>query len=354
MSGGVDSSVAAALLKRQGYEVIGATMKLWSEPQTTNTSEAEGPERSCCTLSAVEDARRVAQMLDIPHYVFNFQADFEREVINYFTAEYLAGRTPNPCIACNRHIKFGALLQRSKELGVDYVATGHYAQIDFNSETQKYRLLKGLDAKKDQSYVLYHLNQELLAHFLLPLGGLTKPETRALATEFGFLVANKPESQEICFIPDNDYRRFLAERAPGAIVPGPFVSPDGRVLGIHKGFACYTVGQRKGLGIALGQPVFVSAVNPTTNEVTLGPESDIFTDQLTARDVCWVSGDIPTTPFQASAKIRYNAAENPAQIRPLPNQRMEVLFTKKQRAITLGQSVVIYDGNCVIGGGIIE
>ncbi len=354
MSGGVDSSVAAALLQRQGYEVIGATMKLWSNPQTEGPSDAEGPERSCCTLSAVEDARRVAQMLKIPHYVFNFQAAFEREVIDYFTAEYLAGRTPNPCIACNRHIKFGALLQRAKELGAEYVATGHYAQIGFDPQRGKYRLLKGLDSKKDQSYVLYHLDQELLAHFMLPLGGLTKTETRELAAEFGFLVANKPESQEICFIPDNDYRKFLSGRAPEAIVPGPFVSADGRILGTHKGFACYTVGQRKGLGIALGQPMFVSAIDPVTNRVTLGPEADIFSFSLNARDISWVSGNIPADPFHALAKIRYNAAESPAEIFPLPDNRIRVRFEKKQRAITPGQSVVLYDGNEVLGGGIIE
>lgn len=354
MSGGVDSSVAAALLKRQGYEVIGATMKLWSDPQTEDRSGAEGPERSCCTLSAVEDARRVSQMLDIPHYVFNFQAAFERDVIEYFTAEYLAGRTPNPCIACNRYIKFGAFWQRAKELGAEYIATGHYAQIDFDAQMQKYRLLKGLDDKKDQSYVLYHLDQELLAHFLFPLGGLTKPETRELASEFGFLVANKPESQEICFIPDNDYRRFLSERAPGAILPGPFVSVDGKVLGTHKGFACYTVGQRKGLGIALGQPMFVSAIDPVTNRVTLGPEADIFSDRLTAHDFNWISGAIPSVPFQTLAKIRYNAAASPAEVHLLPDQRVEVRFQKKQRAITPGQSVVLYDGNSVVGGGIIE
>ena len=354
MSGGVDSSVAAALLKRQGYEVIGATMKLWSEQQTEELSDAEGPEKSCCTLSAVEDARRVAQTLDIPHYVFNFQTAFEREVIENFTAEYLAGRTPNPCIACNRHIKFGAFLQRAKELGAEYVATGHYAQIVFDQLSQKYCLRKGLDNKKDQSYVLYHLTQDLLAHFLLPLGGLTKIETRELASELGFLVANKPESQEICFIPDNDYRKFLENRVPGVIVPGPFVSPDGRVLGMHKGFACYTVGQRKGLGIALGQPVFVSAIDPVANRVTLGPEVDIFSDFLSAHDVNWVSGIIPSAPFLALAKIRYNAVESLAQVFPLPENRLEVRFEKQQRAITPGQSVVLYDGDRVLGGGIIE
>ena len=354
MSGGVDSSVTAALLKRQGYEVIGATMKLWSESNEEAAAEMAEPERACCSLSAVEDARRVAQMLDIPHYVFNFQTAFERDVIDYFTADYLAGRTPNPCIACNRHIKFGAFWQRARELGADFIATGHYARIEFDPRLQQYRLLKGLDERKDQSYVLYHLTQELLAHFLLPLGGLTKPETRELAAEFGFLIANKPESQEICFIPDNDYRRFLENRAPGAITPGLFVSADGQVLGRHKGFACYTVGQRKGLGIALGQPMFVTAIDPATNQVTLGPEVAIFSHQLTARDVNWISGDLPTAPFRASAKIRYNAAASPAEITALPDRRLLVRFEEKQRAITPGQSVVLYDGNSVIGGGVIE
>ena len=354
MSGGVDSSVTAALLKRQGYEVIGATMKLWSESNEEAASGTEEPERACCSLSAVEDARRVAQMLDIPHYVFNFQTAFERDVIDYFTAEYLAGRTPNPCIACNRHIKFGAFWQRARELDADFIATGHYARIEFDPLLQQYRLLKGLDERKDQSYVLYHLNQELLAHFLLPLGGLTKPETRELAAEFGFLVANKPESQEICFIPDNDYRRFLENRAPGAITPGLFVSADGQVLGRHKGFACYTVGQRKGLGIALGQPMFVSAIDPVTNQVTLGLETAIFSHHLTARDVNWIADVLPATPFRALAKIRYNAAASPAEVTVLPDQRISVRFEEKQRAITPGQSVVLYDGNSVIGGGVIE
>ena len=350
MSGGVDSSVAAALLKRQGYEVIGATMKLWQEDST----EMAGPERSCCTLSAVEDARRVAQMLDIPHYVFNFQAAFARDVIDYFTQAYLSGHTPNPCIACNRYLKFGALMQRAQELGADFVATGHYAQIHHNPQTNLFQLLKGLDAKKDQSYVLYHLDQQTLAHFLLPLGGLTKAETRALATEFGFSVANKPESPEICFIPDNDYRRFLQERVPGLIKPGPYVDKDGTVLGMHKGFACYTVGQRKGLGIALGQPMFVSSIDPVNNRVVLGPESEVFTDYLSARDVNWIAGTAPTAPLQAMAKIRSTAAERPAEIIPLADQRLEIRFAQKQRAITSGQSVVLYDGNSVLGGGIIE
>lgn len=350
MSGGVDSSVAAALLQSRGYEVIGATMKLWND----SSIDPMDAERSCCTLSAVEDARRVAQKLGIPHYVFNFQAAFERDVIDYFTKEYLYGRTPNPCIACNRHLKFGALLQKARELEADFVATGHYAQIDNNVQNSTYRLLKGLDERKDQSYVLYHLNQYSLAHFLFPLGGLTKPETRKLAAEFGFSVANKPESQEICFIPDNDYRRFLQERAPGLLKPGPFVSPTGQVLGTHKGFACYTVGQRKGLGIALGQPMFVSAIDPATNTVTIGSESDIFSSRLKAHDVNWISGRQPQAPLQVLAKIRYSAQACPALVIPLPDGGIEITFETKQRAITPGQSIVLYEGNCVLGGGIID
>jgi tRNA-specific 2-thiouridylase len=338
-------------LKNKGYEVIGATMKLW---QTSTETTVEGPERSCCALSSVEDARRVSQMLDIPHYVFNFQAAFERDVINYFTTEYLAGRTPNPCIACNQHLKFGALWQKARELGADFVATGHYAQIEYHENDHKYHLLKGLDNKKDQSYVLYHLDQMTLAHFLLPLGGLTKTETRKLAKDFGFLVANKAESQEICFIPDNDYRRFLREKVPGAIQPGEYVSTSGEILGTHKGFACYTIGQRRGLGIALGQPMFVSAVDPVSNQVTLGPETDIFSTLLTAREVNWLAGPPPTGPIGTMAKIRYSAPESPAQIIPLPGNRIEVLFRQKQRAITPGQSVVLYAGNEVLAGGIIE
>ena len=350
MSGGVDSSVAAALLQSQGYEVIGATMKLWSD----SSSVPADIERSCCTLSAVEDARRVAQKLGIPHYVFNFQAAFEHDVIDYFVSEYMAGHTPNPCIACNRYLKFGALLQKARELEADFVATGHYAQIDSAGPNGSYRLLKGLDEKKDQSYVLYHLNQTSLALFLLPLGGLTKPETRKLAAEYGFAVANKPESQEICFIPDNDYRRFLQERSPGLLKPGPFVSHSGQVLGTHKGFACYTVGQRKGLGIALGQPMFVSAIDPAANSVTIGSEADIFSLRLTAHDVNWISGDFPQKPLRVSAKIRYSAPDCPALVNPLPDGRIEIRFESKQRAVTPGQSVVLYEGNCVLGGGIID
>jgi tRNA-specific 2-thiouridylase len=243
MSGGVDSSVAAALLKRQGYEVIGATMKLWQEDAS---DDAAGPERSCCTLSAVEDARRVAQMLDIPHYVFNLQATFARDVIDYFTQEYLVGRTPNPCIACNRHLKFGALMQRARELGADFVATGHYAQIRHDPQTKLFQLLKGLDAKKDQSYVLYHLDQETLAHFLLPLGGLTKAETRSLAAEFGFAVANKPESQEICFIPDND---FCRQESRGASNLAPMLPKTGRSLACTKDLPVIPLASARGWGL---------------------------------------------------------------------------------------------------------
>lgn len=350
MSGGVDSSVAAALLQLQGYEVVGATMKLWNAAP----DEPADATKSCCTLSAVEDARRVAQTLGIPHYVLNFQAAFAEKVMNYFIAEYLSGRTPNPCIACNRHMKFAGLLHKARELEADFVATGHYAQILRDESSGLYQLIKGLDEKKDQSYVLYHLDQAALSHYLLPLGGLTKAETRKYAADFGFSVANKPESQEICFIPDNDYRRFLQERAPGLLKPGPFVSRDGKVLGTHKGFACYTVGQRKGLGIALGQPMFVAAIDPATNQVMLGPEADIFSDCLHASDVNWISGEAPGGPLAVKAKIRYSAAESPAIVQPLPDGRIEVRFAQKQRAITPGQSVVLYEGNRVLGGGVID
>ena len=350
MSGGVDSSVAALLLQRQGYEVIGATMKLWSSPDLEQTD----PQRSCCTLSAVEDARRVAQMLEIPHYVFNFQDAFEKQVIDYFTAEYLAGRTPNPCIACNRFLKFGSLLQRALELGAHYVATGHYARIHFEPKTRRYQLFKGLDSRKDQSYVLYHLTQHTLSHFLLPLGELTKEQTRAIAAENGLLVANKPESQEICFIPDNDYRRFLQERVPGQIQPGNFVDQQGKTLGQHLGFACYTVGQRKGLGIALGRPMFVTSVDPINNQVTLGPEAEIWAKGLIARDINWLAGDPPTESDEILAKIRYTAKETPARIQSLPDSRLEVRFESPQRAITPGQSVVFFRKNELLGGGIIE
>lgn len=350
MSGGVDSSVAAALLKQQGYNVIGVTMKLWDG----DAADAPEPERSCCNLSAVEDARRVARNLEISHYVLNCQATFQTHVIDYFIAEYLAGRTPNPCIACNRHLKFGGLLQKARELEADFVATGHYARIARDALTGQYSLLRGLDERKDQSYVLYHLDQYALAHYLLPLGGLTKSETRSIAAELGFTVATKPESQEICFIPDNDYRRYLQEHVPDLIKPGPFVSVEGKILGTHRGFACYTIGQRKGLGIALGQPMFVSAIDPAANTVTLGPETAIFTSDLTAGDVHWIAGVAPANPIQVRAKIRYSAAAAPALVLPLADGRIEVRFKTPQRAVTPGQSVVLYDEDRVLGGGIIE
>ena len=350
MSGGVDSSLTAALLVQEGYEVIGVTMQLWTEDVPVDDPNHRG----CCSLSEVEDARRVAQTLGIPHYVMNFRDDFHHLVVEYFIREYTAGRTPNPCIACNRHIKFERLLTKAAALGADYVATGHYARVIKDEQSGRVLLCKGVDTTKDQSYVLYHLNQQTLQKFLFPLGGMEKTKTRELARQFNLVVANKPESQEICFIPDNDYRRFLQDRAPGLIKPGPYVAKDGTVLGMHKGFSCYTIGQRKGLGIALGQPMFVTAIDPLTNRVTLGLESDVFSDYLSARDVNWLSGCTPSEPFQAMAKIRSTAAEQPATIVPLPERRLEIRFAQKQRAITPGQSVVLYDGDTVLGGGVIE
>lgn len=350
MSGGVDSSVAAALLLRDGYDVIGVTMKLWDEP----ADPASLPENGCCSLSAVHDARRVADRLGIPHYVINYQALFKSAVIDYFIEEYLAGRTPNPCIACNQRIKFTALLQKSHELDADYLASGHYARVYRDPDTNRYRLLRGHDAKKDQSYVLYHLNQDSLPHILFPLGELSKTETREIAADLGLLVADKPESQEICFIPDNDYRRFISAQRPDALSPGLFVDEHGNVLGRHQGYACYTVGQRKGLGIALGTPRFVRAIHPTKNEVCLGTEEQIFSSKLTAQHINWVSGQVPKSVPNITAKIRYSASAQNAILKPLQNNRAEIVFETPQRAVTPGQSVVFYVGDEVLGGGIIE
>ena len=272
MSGGVDSSVAAWLLKEQGYEVVGVTMQIWQEEPEQELEENGG----CCGLSAVEDARRVAAMLDIPHYVMNFRADFQKYVIDYFVEEYLIGHTPNPCIACNRYVKWESLLKRGMEIGADYIATGHYARVR-KLPSGRYTLQKSATEAKDQTYALYNLTQRQLAHTLMPVGEYTKEEIRAIAGRIGLRTANKPDSQEICFIPDHNYARFIEREQKGAVPPpGNFVTKDGKVLGQHKGITHYTIGQRKGLGIALGVPMFVAELRPDTNEVVLGGNEEVF------------------------------------------------------------------------------
>ena len=349
MSGGVDSSLTAALLVHQGYDVIGATMQIWEK----DTGVDDPDSRGCCSLSAVDDARRVANKLGIPYYVLNFREMFQETVVDYFMAEYSAGRTPNPCIACNRYVKFEGLLTKALSLGAQYVATGHYAQIMHDDERQRYILRKGVDASKDQSYALYHLNQRTLGHFLMPLGSFNKTDTRKMAKELGLSVADKPDSQEICFVPNDDYKAFLKERIPKSLRPGNIVDTTGKVLGRHQGVQLYTVGQRKGLGLAVGKPLYVIAVDAARNQVIVGSDEDVFAKELIASDLNFITIDSLDRPLQVEAKIRYSAQPAAATITPLPNGQVNVRFEALQRAITPGQSVVFYHGDIVVGGGII-
>ncbi|HHY98865.1 MAG TPA: tRNA 2-thiouridine(34) synthase MnmA [Firmicutes bacterium] len=366
MSGGVDSSLAAALLVRQGYDVIGVTMRLWAEAG----AEQENIERSCCSLAAVEDARRVAARLGIPFYVLNFEEEFEKRVVRYFASEYERGRTPNPCIRCNKEIKFGLLSMRARELGADYIATGHYARIRYDENRGRYLLKRAEDRRKDQTYVLYGLSQEQLASTLMPLGDFTKDRTRRLAAELGFdWVARKSESQEICFIPDDDYRRFLETYSPGVARPGRIVDSSGKVLGIHRGIGFYTIGQRKGLGITASEPLYVIDIDAATNTLIVGTVREAFSEGLIATQVNWIAISELNAPLRAEVKIRYTAEPVWAIVSPyadLPadsgnrdseghhTHRIKVTFEEPQRSVTAGQSAVLYSGDVVLGGGIIE
>lgn len=348
MSGGVDSSLAAALLQEQGYDVVGVTMRLSAENR-----DAPSNDRSCCSLSSVDDARRVADVLGIPHYVMDFTEPFQHAVIDYFFNEYLHGRTPNPCIACNRFIKFEGLLHKSKELGASYIATGHYARIDHGKDGT-YRLRKGLDLEKDQSYVLYHMNQEILAHVLLPLGVFSKHETRRMAEQYHLPVAYKAESQEICFVPRDDYKSYLREKRPESCCPGNIVDRAGNVLGIHEGIAFYTIGQRKGLGIAATQPLYVTALDTLHNRVVVGTANEVYARGLTASDLNWTMPIALDNPRTVQAKIRYGKRSASATITSHKDGEVHVLFSEPQRAVTPGQSIVFYEDDVVLGGGIID
>ncbi|TGY95732.1 tRNA 2-thiouridine(34) synthase MnmA [Petralouisia muris] len=349
MSGGVDSSVAAWLLKEQGYEVIGVTMQIWQDEEEQIQEEQGG----CCGLSAVDDARRVAAMLDIPYYVMNFKSEFKKNVMDYFVAEYLQGRTPNPCIACNRYVKWEALLKRSMEIGADYIATGHYARIRQLSNG-RYTLQKSATEAKDQTYALYNLTQFQLAHTLMPVGDYTKEEIRVMAERIGLRTAHKPDSQEICFIPDKDYAGFIErERGQDVPLPGNFVSGDGKVLGRHKGITHYTIGQRKGLGIAMGYPVFVTEIRPDTNEVVLGSNEEVFGDILYCNKLNFMSVPDLDDEMEVVAKIRYNHRGASCRIRKVEEDQAECRFSEPVRAITPGQAVVFYHGELVVGGGTI-
>lgn len=350
MSGGVDSSLTAALLQQQGYEIIGVTMQIWPIEREEEEHSAGG----CCSLSAVDDARRVANTLGIPYYVMNFRDYFEEKVINNFVDEYLAGRTPNPCIACNKHVKFDALLQKALALGADYIATGHYARLGFDEERQRFVMRKALDQSKDQTYALYNMTQHHIRHTLMPLGDYHKTETRRLAAELGLTVANKPDSQEICFVTDNNYRGFLQEKAGDKITPGPFLDTKGNVLGRHDGIPYYTVGQRKGLGIAFGEPMYVVAIDAAKNAVILGRNEDVFASELIAMENSLILTERITEQVEVEVKVRYSAKPARAVVMPLPDDRIRVVFHEPQRAITPGQAVVYYDGDYVVGGGTIE
>lgn len=346
MSGGVDSSVAAYLLKKDGYYCIGATMRLF-----INEEIGIKTEKSCCSLDDVEDAKSVAKRLEMPHYVFNFTDEFEKKVIEKFVSSYETGATPNPCIDCNRYLKFEKLFQRMKELGFDYVVTGHYARIE--EENGRFLLKKAKDLTKDQSYVLYQMTQEQLSHTIFPLGNLKKEETRKIAEENGFVNAKKHDSQDICFVPDGDYAKFIENYRKKTYENGNFVDKNGKVLGMHKGIIRYTIGQRKGLGLSLPEPMYVLKKDVEKNEVVLCNNSELFSKELDVNDVNWIAFDNPPESFSAKVKIRYNQVEEPAKITVTGKDAIHIEFEMPQRAIAKGQAAVIYDGDTVLGGGTI-
>ena len=357
MSGGVDSSVAAALLKSQGYDVVGLMLRLWGEPDQPGSVY-----NRCCSPDSVAQARRVAEILEIPFYVLDAQAPFKARVVDFFVESYAAGVTPNPCLECNRHIRWDFLLKRALSLEAQYLATGHYARVrrtdTINSSTQlpvtTYQLLKGVDDRKDQSYVLSVMGQAQLAHALFPVGGYSKPQIRQLARDFGLPVADRAESQDLCFLADNDYRRFLREHAAAAMQSGPIVRSDGTVLGQHSGLPNYTVGQRKGIGVAGPEPLYVLGTRPEANALVVGTAGELGSDRLMAGRVNWVAGRAPDEARRMEVKIRYKAAPAWATVTPLPGERAEVVFERTMRDITPGQAAVFYDGDACLGGGIIQ
>lgn len=351
MSGGVDSSVTAALLLEQGYEVIGMTMQIWPSGEG---SGQDGDGRTCCSLSAVDDARQVAAKLGIPYYVTNLREVFRKKVIDYFKDEYARGRTPNPCIACNHYIKFSALLDRALALGANYLATGHYAQVSYSPSRGRYLLRKGLDPQKDQSYALYGLNQRQLSHALFPLGELSKDETRAIAHRWGLGVAAKPDSQEICFIPDNDYRGFLRREIPAKIQPGPFLDVEGNILGTHSGLPYYTIGQRRGLGLVAAEALYVVDIDVERNAVVVGGRDKLWRRELVAENLNFIAIPSLAGPLEVTAMTRYNSPETGARVSPLPQGRALISFAEPVRAPTPGQAVVFYQGDLLLGGGIIK
>lgn len=354
MSGGVDSSVAAALLYERGYQVIGVTMNLWDYNRVGGNINRDS---GCCSIDTMDDARSVCYKLGIPHYVVNFRDEFEAAVTDNFISEYLEGRTPNPCVRCNTYIKWGVLLQKAEELGADKIATGHYARSFFDERQERYLLKRGLDEKKDQSYALWGIRQNGLARTIFPVGEYTKEEIRQIARNLGLKTAEKKESQEICFIPDNDYKRYLATKRPHLhtqLVDGEITDQNGNHLGSHKGYPFYTIGQRKGLGLAMPEPVYVTEISAKDNRITVGAKKDLEHRGLIAENLNWIVFDDLQDKIKVEAKIRYNDPGAPAIVRPHSASQVEVIFDEAQRAVTPGQSVVFYREDVVVGGGIIK
>lgn len=354
MSGGVDSSLTAALLLEQGYDVIGVHMRLHHLHAASKLTAGGKLNKGCCSADDVDDARMVCYELGVPFYVLDFEGDFRKTVIQNFVDEYSRGRTPYPCLMCNRYVKFDALLKRAAQLDAGHLATGHYGRITYDDTTGKYSLRRALDPSKDQSYVLYHLGQSELSHLLLPLGEHAKTHVREMSAERNLVTADKPDSQEICFIPNNNYRTFLDKVSPGMAQAGAMVDTAGRVVGAHTGVPNYTIGQRKGLGAIGPEPYFVLELRPEENVVVVGTNDELLSSVLTADDVHWTSGEEPSASFTANVKIRYRAPEVPALVTPLPGRRIRVEFDTPLRAITPGQAAVVYMGDEVLGGGTIE
>ncbi len=349
MSGGVDSSVAAYLLKEQGYEVIGVTMQIWQDQDVFEQAEEGG----CCGLSAVDDARRVAQVLGIPHYVMNFKADFKHSVIDYFISEYERGYTPNPCIACNRYVKWESLLQRSLEIGASYIATGHYARIE-QLPNGRFSIRNSVTAAKDQTYALYNLTQSQLSHTLMPVGAYEKSIIREIAKEAGLPVAHKQDSQDICFVPDHDYAGFIARETQKESAPGSFVDEEGRILGTHKGIIHYTIGQRKGLGITAETPLFVKELRMDTNEVVLCKSESLFSNTCYVSNINYMAVEGLEGVTEAIGKVRYSHKGASCKIEALENGMLKCTFDEPQRAMTPGQAAVFYEGDHILCGGTIE
>lgn len=348
MSGGVDSSVAAHVLKERGHEVVGLTMRIWP-----CGADVEGDGRTCCDPGAIRDAARVAEELEIPHYELGMRGEFERAVVSHFAREYARGRTPNPCVRCNRLIKFGPFLRKAAAVGATHLATGHHATVRFNETTGKYVLLRGRDAAKDQSYFLHMLPQEQLSRTIMPIGKMTKSEVRAKARAAGLHVSERTESQDVCFVPDGDIASFFRRVAPEAVTPGPIEDASGTVLGEHRGLALYTVGQRSGLGLSLPRPAYVLRIDAARNVIVVGDESELYSSRLKASDACWVAGEPPAESFRSAAKIRYAGEPAPCLVE-IAGDGLAVTFDEPQRAVAPGQSVVFYDGDRVLGGAEID